>query len=56
MRKRIIDFSTLLIILVLVERLGLTIPKVYVFYFGMFCGIVIWGVIDLLKNYIDYLE
>jgi len=55
--KALINLIVLLIVLVLIERLSYSIPKVYIYWFGLFSGICIYSAYDLffneLKNHYD---
>ena len=57
MKKQIINFITLIIILLLFEWASLTLPKAWVYWFGVFSGITLTGGYSLLrKEYLDYLD
>jgi len=55
--KALINLIVLLIVLILIERLSYSIPKVYIYWFGLFSGICIYSAYDLffneLKNHYD---
>jgi len=45
--RNIINFIFLLAILMLIERLSYSVPKLYSYWYGLFCGIFLYAGYDL---------
>lgn len=56
MKRDVFNMLFILLLLLSFQNMSVYLLKFYVFWWGLFSGVLIYGLIDLFNNYINEIE